>query len=525
MFALGIRYLNGWAMATHPADRNRAEWPPHPDRVFMALAAAHFETDGDKEERAALEWLEKQGEERYDEPRVTASDCLLREVVTSFVPVNDDVSPFEDEKKGKLAQPIQGIGIRRKRRPRSFPIAIPDDPVVFLLWPGATPTKCHLAAMETLCAKVTSIGHSASLVQMWVESTSQSARWEPQDAVVSELRLRVPYHGRLAELEQCFNKKSVDEFAAIEHELQKAKGKRKTELRKIKKERFGNEPPRALRPVSRLWKGYVSVAKPSPEGDIACSAFDRNLLILRRVTGPRLGLESTLQLTEALRDTVMTRCGVQPPPEWISGHTADGSPSQKPHLAFIPLPHVDHTHADGHLLGAAIAVPRDVPTEEQRHLGDVLFDDQGLSCELEIRMGRVGVWKMQFDEGEDTRSTLQTETWTTGRDGAKRWATATPVVFDRHPKKPDDAEETLAAACQRVGLPRPKDVILTSVSMFIGVPHARRFPLMQRKTGGNLHHTHAILTFDQPIVGPMLLGAGRYRGYGLCRPLRTGGDV
>ena len=42
MIAIGIRYLCGWAMATHPADRNRAEWPPHPDRVFMALAAAHF---------------------------------------------------------------------------------------------------------------------------------------------------------------------------------------------------------------------------------------------------------------------------------------------------------------------------------------------------------------------------------------------------------------------------------------------------------------------------------------------------
>ena len=41
MFSLGIRYLCGWAMATHPSERDRPEWPPHPDRVFMALAAAH----------------------------------------------------------------------------------------------------------------------------------------------------------------------------------------------------------------------------------------------------------------------------------------------------------------------------------------------------------------------------------------------------------------------------------------------------------------------------------------------------
>lgn len=54
MIAIGIRYLTGWSLATDPADRQRPEWPPHPDRVFMALAAAHFETDGGDAEREAL---------------------------------------------------------------------------------------------------------------------------------------------------------------------------------------------------------------------------------------------------------------------------------------------------------------------------------------------------------------------------------------------------------------------------------------------------------------------------------------
>jgi len=30
---------------------------------------------------------------------------------------------------------------------------------------------------------------------------------------------------------------------------------------------------------------------------------------------------------------------------------------------------------------------------------------------------------------------------------------------------------------------------------------------------------HAILVFDEPARGPVLIGAGRYRGYGMCRPL------
>ncbi len=42
---LGWEYLTGYAVATDPSSRERAEWPPHPARVFMALAAAWFETE------------------------------------------------------------------------------------------------------------------------------------------------------------------------------------------------------------------------------------------------------------------------------------------------------------------------------------------------------------------------------------------------------------------------------------------------------------------------------------------------
>ena len=113
MFAIGIRYLNGWTMAAHPADREVAEWPPHPDRVFMALAAAHFESDCDGEERAALEWLEQQGP-----PGIVASTACARRTMTTFVPVNDSASPI---KKDKALMPAGSLAIGRDRQPRQFP--------------------------------------------------------------------------------------------------------------------------------------------------------------------------------------------------------------------------------------------------------------------------------------------------------------------------------------------------------------------------------------------------------------------
>ena len=48
MFAIAADYLMGWAMASADGSRKQAaEWPPHPDRLYMALAAAWFETGCD----------------------------------------------------------------------------------------------------------------------------------------------------------------------------------------------------------------------------------------------------------------------------------------------------------------------------------------------------------------------------------------------------------------------------------------------------------------------------------------------
>lgn len=32
--------------------------------------------------------------------------------------------------------------------------------------------------------------------------------------------------------------------------------------------------------------------------------------------------------------------------------------------------------------------------------------------------------------------------------------------------------------------------------------------------------THAVVQFGVPVRGPVLIGAGRYAGFGVCRPLQ-----
>jgi CRISPR-associated protein Csb2 len=524
MFALGVRYLNGWAMAMHPSDRERAEWPPHPDRVFMALAAAHFESDGGDAERAALTWLQS-----LPPPAMAVGQADQRGIVTSFVPVNDTeisrrgnenarlagIDKITDLRKAKAA----GLALlpeHRTRQARAFPVAIPvyepefimrdgaGMPRVYLIWEAATPSESDHRALESLCRKVTSVGHSASFVQAWIESSPPAPTLVPIDGVAARHWLRVPGAGRLDHL--------VSRYEA------------------------------GLRPAASLWQGYGAPEAATMEQERPSSRFDADLLILGRVEGPRLGPESSLMLTEALRGVVMSRCPVQPPPAWISGHAPDGSPSQDPHLAFIALPDVGHSHAEGRLLGVAIAVPRGVRADEQIHLGAVLFETTtGEAKAIELRT-RAGVWKVQLGD-EDPRIAMRPETWTASPAGSTVWATATPVVFDRHAKETwrandpprvraekhaaywAEIEGMIARACENVGLPRPAEVAATPASVFRGAPSAGQMPRMLRNDRTQRRQTHALIRFDQPVIGPVLLGAGRYRGYGLCRPWRDGGQA
>lgn len=490
MFAIGIRYLCGWAMATHPADRRRPEWPPHPDRVFQALAAAHFENAGNRTEYEALHLLAA-----LPAPAISASVHHERTAVVTFVPVNDEANPIS--KKGRPHPAMGALPLGRQREPRTFPVAIPERDVAYLIWRDAELPAESRSALDGLCRKVAAVGHSASLVQMWVEGEPPpQPEYVPDDRPGAPLRLRVPHDGRLEELPD------PDETG--------------------------------LRPPLAGWHGYGPPADFEEEVTVPGPVFAPDLIVLRRVAGRPLGLESTLHLTEALRWSVISHCPA-PEPEWISGHDGpEGPPSRHPHLAFLPLADVGHAHAEGRLLGLALAVPAEgVSAEEQRRcLAPLLFDDLGQSVQVELRprkgerlSGPLIDWDLILDDREGRPVTLRSETWTaTGRAGpAACWASVTPIVLDRYPKAPGDAEATIRRACRNVGLPEPLEVVTSAAPSFVGVPHARHFPpLAYGPNGGRRFHVHASLRFPVPIRGPVLLGAGRFRGYGLCRPRREG---
>src|SRR5262245_24915685 len=96
MFAIGLdllmrrAILSRWDSRESLGNSREPEWPPHPDRVFMALIAAWGEAGEDADQRDALQSLEN-----LDAPSLAVPLTVSnRSAITSYVPVNDDSSPM-----------------------------------------------------------------------------------------------------------------------------------------------------------------------------------------------------------------------------------------------------------------------------------------------------------------------------------------------------------------------------------------------------------------------------------------------
>ncbi len=500
MLTLGIRYLHGCVVASH-GRHEQVEWPPHPGRVFMALVAAHYETGADPAERDALLWLEN-----LPPPEVHAPEHYPSAPVTQYVPVNDDPAQIS-VKQGKVRfyQEILATPFRRNRQDRTFARAWLADDTVYLCWPHADPPQAIRSALETLCAKTTRIGHSSSLVQVWQadEPPAHLPRWVHDEARAT-CQLRVIAPGTLQALDEDYHQ-------------------RHQRARDPRNESKSRSPVAGKRPLSE--HGYVRAEAAAPAPAIRGTVFSPHLLVftLERLEGPyrHLDLACTLVLTERWREALASHANdlSAEAQQTISGHAPDRKPLEQPHLAFLPLGVVGHEHADGHLMAAALALPDAIPASLRQ---EVL---RAAASVRELVLGRLGRWALEPVTMSRPPLALRADAWTAHPTGATHWACVTPVAFDQHPKAKDkaayqtEAANLIADACERIGLPRPREVIITPVSAHLGVPPAHAFPRLRRKDGSERRHTHAILVFAEPVRGPVLLGAGRYRGYGFCRPM------
>jgi len=551
----------------------------------MALAAAWFKTGEDAAEGEALRWLETLGDPKLYLP--PQEDVFERSLVTVYVPVNNKAGPA---KMTLQSAPT----ITRSKQPRTFPRVYVGNSPCYMLWPEADCTEEQRDSLDRLCAKVTRIGHSSSLVRMWLGTDSELGQAGHERFIVDDIRAEIHVRqisqGFLDTLIENFGEGPRQRKEELQEEIEVLKAKKKTfkgqgskdlkakveerlELLKDKLDSLAVRPP--VRPRIGLWSGYRRADNGKPEVKVGHTHFDTDLLVLARVAGPNLPLASTLAVTKALRGTVLARAhqeycgcdlwsgGLPSPaqaagcyariPAWVSGHgvNAERLEGESGHLAYVPLPFVDPEYADGHLLGMGLVFPRSVERRERgRVLGKLLLKKTGEPCPVELNLGHLGVWTLLKSDWNERRDTLQTGTWTAHPTGATTWASVTPLVLDKFPRKDRSKDRSgwleevvgiVATACGRIGLPNPESIDIGTTCWHRGAPRAigkRRRLRGQSVSGGQTDaplgdgfppyppkgtnaprvQVHVWLRFSEPVVGPVLLGAGRFQGYGLCKP-------
>ena len=158
-----------------------------------------------------------------------------------------------------------------------------------------------------------------------------------------------------------------------------------------------------------------------------------------------------------------------------------------------------------------VAIPGMEAAERRRVLRGILGTTEDEILQLDVPgQSRPATLRYQPTEPRPIRATAQH--WTRP---SKRWVSVTPVVLDRYPKRGDLSEEVLQSVV-RAGLPEPRSVEASPQAMTPGAVHLSPCELPKRARGRL--YCHARIEFEQPVTGPVLVGAGRYFGVGLFAP-------
>lgn len=578
MFAIAVELLADRYTATRFNDRNNPEWPPHPARLFSAMVAAWADNDEpDRAERAALQWLEEQ-----DPPAIHCGEGRQRRVVTHFVPVNDPTAlaresvvsgtysalsdardvlararrSGEDQairraeaalvkaetkaksdasragkatgrESAKIAAAVaEMLPESRGKQGRTYPSVIPDKATVWFAWADARAGTSTVNALDAVLSRVARLGHSSTLVSCRCVTDSPPPTWVPGRGE-DQVRLRVPRAGLLDRLEQAFSS------------------------------HHGEEP-------RTLPAGMMDYRRPGGKRRSARSPLLGGDWYVLGITGRRLpAAVQTLTITRAVRASLLAH-GRQPPPEILSGHRGikgkeSTPPLDRPHLAVVPLLNAGNPYSDGAMHGVALVLPSECSDGDRAALEQALRSWSAADFDLLLPRGannhsiRLQMEDLGVESSERApvwlEDSLAARRRTTRRDywcrESRRWLTITPVALDRFPgslssvnprlrdRAEAEATESVAMACVYAGLANRPDEIRVSIrldSPLTGIPASpagasrnsrgsHRYPGYRTGSGTPRACVHAEIEFPEPVRGPVLIGAGRYFGYGFCRPV------
>ena len=466
MLAISVELLHGTFRADPDGTAGtggltRAEWPPGPSRLLAAMVAA----DGTRERCRVTDGSELEWFEQLPAPVIHAhgtpwhQPLQPRYVVLQHKGIAEKHTHQEYVGR-KVAEIRPGVRVT------------PRYPHVVYSWDTETPPNI-VDALRRRAARIGYLGAADSPVRVRVgtrmpshPATGEAFRPDPH----GDMRISIPAAGDVRILD-----------AMYEQWVER-----------------GANVARAQFPALRHQASYRSPTAAAPDdtaGTVAAWLRLGTAVSGRRITA----------VTALFKEAVLVRHQQLhgEPPAVLHGHgfTQTGYEIAR----FLALPDVGYRRSRGRIHGLALWMPPGCDTALRNRVREAAFAVRRLA-------GRGVNVSVQPRDAEEGPVAVTPARWTRS---SRCWATAFPAIHERRVSL-DLAE--VARWCEHAGLPSPvrfrsarSPLVRGAVDLAPGE--------VNRPGRPGLPYSHVQLWFEERVAGPVVIGSGRQRGFGLCVPV------
>lgn len=480
-----VRFLDPVPSFHGQRDGGEPEWPPSPMRLFQALvdaAASRWrESQFGEYAQPSLLWLE-----RLSQPEIVVPTHVFGTPFRLSGPNNDMDAPAKKWVKGEEPiKPHRPMDLRTMKAVHPTHIRIGDgkhgDSLHYLFALPDGPCE-HLEVLKSAARSITHLGWGIDMVAADLEVISEAEaqqlsgeRW--QVSLSGGVALRVPRTGTLGDLMR----------------------KHEKFLNRLTDEGFKPVPP--LREFAV--RHYRRLADPEPRPYCVFTILKPDAFGNRAFNTAR----RTRDVAAWIRHAVAEVCQPAGWPDFlpfVHGHGSDGQPNRSENSShrfqYLPLPTINsHLHRVESIRRVMVVAP---PGRQDRI---DFIRRRLLGHALKWRDEEIGVLNVQL--GKDWVRDQYTGAATT-------WTSVTPVILDGYDdRNATKTQKLLRKALANAGITSEIGELDWQPFGFVaGVEPVRAFVRPE-----NLHGTmlHVRLRFAQRMSGPLAIGAGRYRGFGL----------
>jgi len=470
------------------ADEGAPEWPPSPLRLYQAIVAACAACDSLCDPRPALLWFEQQ-----PAPTIVGPSTHPSRPYRIAVPNNDLDVPARYWAKGQEAPKYKNPQDLKSMKTIA-PAYLDGGDTLHYLYTLPNPLPQDVAAhVERLTLAARSVTHfgwgidmvAAHGVRLGQDDAARlpGRRWKP--VAHSATRLRAPQSGVLDALIR-----RHDAF-----------------LDRI--------TPDGFTPVSPL-AGFkvVSYDDANRVNQRPFAAFD---LVPVEPTDhrPRRSFrqEDAIRVAAMLRHTAWEAAkhdlGDWRTAEWagqfVAGHGPHDAADSFPRFSYVPLPTIASSHADGMIRRALLA---ETPGGDGRSAAWAQRRLEGLALCDEVQHKNVAFLGVACVPGDAVFAAYC--------GASDKWQTITPVILPGFDDNSRAKRIKLLFKClAQVGIPAN---LVADFDVQRSPWLRASAPTQNYQRSERLEHLpacHIRVYFNQPITGPLIIGAGRHRGLGL----------